>query len=433
MSNQDEFDDNKENLDEKDLSIIATDEEDLDDDNASYSAKDKDDEDAVEDDDDLSADLTSEDENQPYVESVTNEDLPNQSSKKSTGKSVQAPKKNQTSPNTPTKKRGLRSDPIEEKPRHIAKKPRFNDNVDEESRNADEGSSKHAGRLLSPVIISPKKSRSDKTCEVTNIQDANESLRDTYSGLTPLSTVAIATGGSSSEEKMVLLKDWAADGANMKYIVKVIITKRIGDGFVNPSRANPADFVVAHISRTPYLGRRAGGVAECMMVGEVLSSNISTPRSMSGLQEGKEYKLIRIMPIPVEYEQFAAFMGEVFRLKNVVMPLWNGGLEFKTVPSAKPAQSSPTRGVAYKSRLNVASPSTSNRAALNAYDEVPVYDASSGNSPFPSIVNLSNIPQYSDPEVPMTTPVIVCFTVNTYSGQNGMNLSLNLHWVAVLV
>ncbi|KDQ52750.1 hypothetical protein JAAARDRAFT_198087 [Jaapia argillacea MUCL 33604] len=340
-SNQDEFDDNEENLDEKDLSIIAMDEEDLDDDNASYSAKDKDDEDAVEDDDDLSADTTSEDENQPYVESVTNEDLPNRSSKKSTGKSVPAPKKNQMSPNTPTKKR--------------AKKPRFNDNVDEESRNADEGSSKHAGRLLSPVIISPKKSRSDKTY--------------TYSRLTPLSAVAIVTGGSSSEEKMVSLKDWAADGANMKYIVKVIITKRIGDGFVNLSRSNPADFVVAHISRTPYLGRRAGGVAERMMVGEVLSSNISTPRSMSGLQEGKEYKLIRIMPIPVKYERFAAFMGGVFRLKNIVMPLWNGGLEFKTVPSAKPAQSFPTCGVAYKSCLNVASPSTSNRVALNAYDE----------------------------------------------------------------
>ncbi|KDQ53989.1 hypothetical protein JAAARDRAFT_197082 [Jaapia argillacea MUCL 33604] len=156
---------------------------------------------------------------------------------------------------------------------------------------------------------------------------------------------------------------------------------------------------------------------------------------MSGLQEGKEYKSIRIMPIPVEYEQFAAFVGEVFRLKNVTMPLWNGGLEFKTVPSAKPGtlQSSPTRGVTYKSRLNVASSSISNQVALNANDEVPIYDASSGNFPFWSIVNLSNIPRYHDAEVPTTTPVIVCFTVNTYSGQNGISLSLNLHWVAVLM
>ncbi|KDQ57964.1 hypothetical protein JAAARDRAFT_193449 [Jaapia argillacea MUCL 33604] len=156
---------------------------------------------------------------------------------------------------------------------------------------------------------------------------------------------------------------------------------------------------------------------------------------MSGLQEGKEYKSIRIMPIPVEYEQFAAFVGEVFRLKNVIMPLWNGGLESKTVPSAKPAtsQSSPTRGVTYKSCLNVASSSTSNQAALNANDEVPIYDASSGNFPFQSIVNLSNIPRYCDAEVPTTTPVIVCFTVNTYSGQNGISLSHNLHWVAVLM
>ncbi|KDQ53990.1 hypothetical protein JAAARDRAFT_197083 [Jaapia argillacea MUCL 33604] len=82
--------------------------------------------------------------------------------------------------------------------------------------NKKEGSSKHVSRLLSPVIITPNKSQSDKNCEVTNIEDANEYLKDTYSGLTPLSAVTVATGASSSEEKMVSLKDWAADGADME-------------------------------------------------------------------------------------------------------------------------------------------------------------------------------------------------------------------------
>ncbi|KDQ49635.1 hypothetical protein JAAARDRAFT_200696 [Jaapia argillacea MUCL 33604] len=273
--------------------------------------------------------------------------------------STQSSMKASTLPRTPSKKRNPRLESSDEKPKS-AKKPRFY--VDNETGKKEEGSSKHVGQLLSPVIIALKKSRSDTNCEVTNIEDADEYLKDTYSGLTPLSAVAVVTGASSSEEKMVSLKDWAAD-------------------------------------------------------------------------EGKDYKSIRIMPIPVEYEQFAAFVGEVFRLKNVIMPLWNGGLEFKTMPSAKPGtpQSSPTRGVTYKSRLNVTSSSTSNQAALNANDEVPIYNASSGNFPFQSIVNLSDIPQYRDAEVPTTTPVIVCFTVNTYSGQNGISLSLNLHWVAVLM
>ncbi|KDQ48932.1 hypothetical protein JAAARDRAFT_201297 [Jaapia argillacea MUCL 33604] len=57
------------------------------------------------------------------------------------------------------------------------------------------------------------------------------------------------------------------------------------------------------------------------------------------------------MPIPVEYDHCIAFIGEVFNFKSITIPMWNGGLEFKMVPSAKSgtSQSSPTRGVTYKS------------------------------------------------------------------------------------
>ncbi|KDQ48984.1 hypothetical protein JAAARDRAFT_201246 [Jaapia argillacea MUCL 33604] len=115
-----------------------------------------------------------------------------------------------TLPRTPSKKRNPRLESSDKKPKS-AKKPRFY--VDNETGKKEEG----------PVIIAPKKSQSDTNCKVTNIVDANEYLKDTYSGLTPLSAVAVVTGASSSEEKMVSLKDWAADGADMKYIVKLTL------------------------------------------------------------------------------------------------------------------------------------------------------------------------------------------------------------------
>ncbi|KDQ57965.1 hypothetical protein JAAARDRAFT_193450 [Jaapia argillacea MUCL 33604] len=98
--------------------------------------------------------------------------------------STQSSMKTSTLPHTPSKKRNPRSESSDEKPKS-AKKPRFY--VDNGTGKKEEGSSKHVGQLLSPVIITPKKS-----------------------------AVAVATGASSSEEKMVSLKDWAADGAHMK-------------------------------------------------------------------------------------------------------------------------------------------------------------------------------------------------------------------------
>ncbi|KDQ49393.1 hypothetical protein JAAARDRAFT_200880 [Jaapia argillacea MUCL 33604] len=252
-----------------------------------------------------------------------------------------SPRKAMATPCTPIRKRDQLSDADDDKSK-MTKKPQFH-NVDE-SGGTSQGASKGTTRLRSPVVLSRKQGNRSKACEVTQVEDADDYLKDSYSGLPPLTALAVRTSTSGSDEKMVSLKDWETDGADMDYIVKTILTKKLGDGFINPSQVNPADFVVNHISKTPYLGKRSGSVVECMIVGEVLLSNISTPRSMLGNQDGKEYKLIQIMAVPVEYEQCIAFIGEVFNFKSIIIPMWNGGLELKTVPSPKGGtpQSSPT-------------------------------------------------------------------------------------------
>lgn len=122
-------------------------------------------------------------------------------------------------------------------------------------------------------------------------------------------------------------------------MIRVITTVHVGESFVNPCRANPSDYGISTTNRSKFLGKPTGGIVECMMVGEVApdGSNIGTPKSITIKGEQKEYKCIRVMPLPVEYERFAAFLGEALRFKSAIMPYWRGGLEFKTTMALKNA------------------------------------------------------------------------------------------------
>ncbi|KAF8837509.1 hypothetical protein BDN67DRAFT_1013828 [Paxillus ammoniavirescens] len=267
------------------------------------------------------------------------------------------------------------------------------------------------------------------------VVEKDSAFADTYEDLVPLKAVTHAGRQPGTCPECFSYTGWAQAGgqANIDYLHSFITFKRL-DGIVNLSRINPSELTSCNMQ----------GLSSTKAV---CTSDINNPYALCSSSQSAMKELHGIL-LKQEFKRWTAALGAVFDQSHLQIELakeylpfrmFSSGLQKSSGPRPSPkVVTSPKKATflsTSSSPLAVAGTSQG-RLMLTAEHNIPLYDYREKTIFNPAIDLHPN--EFHETvrswDVPLNSVVIVTYTVSMFQRVDGSanNLSLNIHWVALL-